>query len=227
MGGHLLFFRKMVVKPEAPIEPGSIVDVVDRAGAFVGRGFYNPRSEVAVRILTSDPGEDAGPAFLASRLKAAAALRHDLLKLPAQTEAYRLCHAEGDGLTGLIIDRFGPLVVAELFSRGWFKLLEPLKAALAELLPGTGFHVPPHAKIMELEGFRLPPVPHVDPIVVQEHGVKFKIDPARGHKTGFFCDQRDNRREVAALAAGRTVLDLCSYTGGFALNAARAGAKRV
>ncbi len=226
-GGQLTFFRKMVIKPERAIEPGSIVDVIDRQGKFVGRGFYNPRSEVAVRILTTETGDEDGVAFLDSRLRSAIAFRHDVLKLPAQTGAYRVCHAEGDGLSGLIIDRYGPVVVAELFSRGWFKLLDRLRATVAELLPQTTLHVRADAQTMEWEGFALPPAPAVEPVVVEEHGVNYRVDVARGHKTGFFCDQRENRRAVAGLAAGRNVLDLCAYTGGFALNAALAGAARV
>lgn len=225
--GHLHFFQKMVHRPDAPIDPGTLVDVVDRDGAFVGRGFYNPRSTIAVRLLTTDPAEPVGDDFFRSRLRAAVALRHDLLRLPEVTDAYRVCHAEGDGLSGLIVDRLGPVLSIELFSRGFFKLLEPVKGWLLEHFPGSRFHVRADAEIAEIEGFRPPAGEALQGVVVREHGLEFRIDFEHGHKTGFFCDQRDNRCAAGRLARGLEVLDLCTYTGGFAISAAKGGAKRV
>jgi 23S rRNA (cytosine1962-C5)-methyltransferase len=215
----------MVEFPDRSVAPGALVDVVDRRGEFAGVGFFNPRSEVAVRLLSTT--QENGTGFLEERLRAAVALRHDILKLPAATEAYRLCHAEGDGLTGLILDRFGPVAVAQLFSLGWLVQLDLLKAALRALLPNTAIHVAADAKAAELEGFDPPDAPPPAPVVVAENGVQFRVNFATGHKTGFFCDQRDNRRAVAELAAGRAMLDLCCYTGGFGIGAAKAGARSV
>ncbi len=225
--GHLHFYRKMVRRPDAPIDPGTLVDVLDRDGAFVGRAFYNPRSNIALRLLTTDPAEPDGDDFFRARLRAAVALRHDLLRLPDVTDAYRICHAEGDGLSGLIVDRLGPVLSIELFSRGFFKILEKVKAWLLEIFPKSAFSVRADEVIAEIEGFRLPPPAAVEGVVVREHGVEFRVDFERGHKTGFFCDQRDNRAAVARMATGRDALDLCTYTGGFAISAAKGGAKRV
>jgi 23S rRNA (cytosine1962-C5)-methyltransferase len=222
---HLFYFRKMVVKPETFIEAGAVVDVVDRNGAFAGVGFYNPKSEIAIRLLSvaEAPGDD----LLERRLRDAVALRHDLLKLRDATDAYRVCHAEGDGLTGLVIDRFAGVVVAQLYSLGWFRRIGDIRRVIGELFPGAAVHVTTDDQAARLEGFTLPAAPVPPGVVITEHGAKYRVDFATGHKTGFFCDQRENRRAVAALAPGRTMLDLCCYTGGFALQAALAGAKRV
>lgn len=225
--GHLHFYRKMVRTPDAPIDPGTLVDVLDRDGSFVGRAFYNPRSNIALRLLTTDPAQPAGEDFFRARLRDAVALRHDLLKLPAVTDAYRVCHSEGDGLSGLVVDRLGSVLSIEIFSRGFFKILDRVKGWLLELYPGSKFCVRADDTAAELEGFNPPPPETPEGVIVREHGVEFRVDFERGHKTGFFCDQRDNRAAVARMAAGRRLLDLCSYTGGFAISAARAGAQRV
>jgi 23S rRNA (cytosine1962-C5)-methyltransferase len=210
---HLFFFRKMVVKPERFIEAGAIVDVVDRAGAPVGCGFYNPKSEVAVRML-GQPEDN----LIENRLRAAVAFRESL-KIDA--DAYRLCHSEGDGLSGLVIDRYGEVHSVEIFSLGMLKQVDVVKA----LLPNV--FVQADERTQTLEGFRLPASKPPEGVVIREHGVHYRVDFARGHKTGFFCDQRENRKMVAELARGKDLLDLCCYTGGFAVAAAKNGANRV
>lgn len=210
---HLHFFRKMVKKPETPIEPGSIVDVFDRSGTPLGCGFYNPRSEIALRML--GPSEEG---LLERRVRDAVAFRDSL---GIESDAYRVCHAEGDGLPGLVVDRYGPVHSIELFSLGMYRQLLLLRA----LFPNAWARA--DERTQELEGFRMEPEDPPRPVVVTEGGVKFRIDFASGHKTGFFCDQRENRRAVARLAKGKSVLDLCCYTGGFAVAAAVGGASRV
>jgi 23S rRNA (cytosine1962-C5)-methyltransferase len=210
---HLHFFRKMVKKPEKFIEAGAIVDVVDRAGHPIGCGFYNPKSEIAVRMLgTPEEG------LVEKRLREAVALRESLR---IDADAYRVCHSEGDGLPGLIVDRFGDLFSVELFSLGMLKQMAAVRAVLPRVF------VQADERTQMLEGFRLPPEKPPEGVVIREHGVEFRVDFARGHKTGFFCDQRENRKAVAELARGKDLLDLCCYTGGFAVAAAKAGARKV
>lgn len=225
--GHLHFYRKMVHRPDVPIDPGTLVDVLDRDGAFVGRAFYNPRSNIALRLLTTDPAQPAGEDFFRARLREAVALRHDILQIPRAADAYRVCHSEGDGLSGLVVDRYGPVLSIEIFSRGFLKILDRVKAWLLELFPGSKFCVRADDTAAQLEGFNPPPPETPDGVIVREHGIGYRVDFERGHKTGFFCDQRDNRAAVGRLSGGRDVLDLCTYTGGFALSAGKAGARRV
>ncbi|HZN61286.1 MAG TPA: class I SAM-dependent rRNA methyltransferase, partial [Planctomycetota bacterium] len=225
--GHLHFFRKMVHTPEIPIDPGALVDVLDRDGSFVGRGFYNPRSNITVRLLTTDASQGSAEEFIRARLRDAVALRHDLLKLPSVSDAYRVCHSEGDGLSGLVVDRYGPVLSIEIFSRGFLKLLDRVKAWLLELYPGSAFCVRADDTAAKLEGFNPPPAETPEGVIIREHGIGFRVDFERGHKTGFFCDQRDNRAAAGRMAAGRNVLDLCTYSGGFALSTAKGGAQRV
>jgi 23S rRNA (cytosine1962-C5)-methyltransferase len=210
---HLFFFRKMVVKPDTFIEAGSIVDVVDRTGANLGCGFYNPKSEITVRMLGA--AEDD---LIWKRLQAAVAFRKSL---GIEADAYRVCHSEGDGLSGLVVDRYAGVHSIEIFSLGMLRQLE----AIRKFFPNA--FVQADARTQELEGFTLPPEKPPEGVVVQEHGVQFRVDFERGHKTGFFCDQRENRKAVAELAKGKDLLDLCCYTGGFAVSAAKAGARRV
>ncbi|KAF0244627.1 MAG: hypothetical protein FD180_2353 [Planctomycetota bacterium] len=215
----------MVEYADRSVEPGTLVDVEDRTGAFAGTGFYNPDSEITIRLLSTRREESDD--FIDERLRTAVALRHDLLKLPEVTEAYRAAHAEGDGLTGLILDRFGPVLVAQLWSRGWFVRREALRASLKKVFPNASVRFVADDRAMENEGFEMPDEPPPGPVVIAEHGAQFRVNFTTGHKTGFFCDQRDNRRAVAAMSAGKTVLDLCCYTGGFAVHAAKSGAKKV
>jgi 23S rRNA (cytosine1962-C5)-methyltransferase len=203
----------MVVKPETFIEAGSIVDVVDRTGAPIGCGFYNPKSEIALRML--GPSEDG---LLERRLREAVAFRESL---GIEADAYRVCHAEGDGLPGLIVDRYADVHAVELFSLGMLKQLDVIRG----FFPKT--YVTADERTQALEGFKLPFQKAPEGVVIREHGVEYRIDFVRGHKTGFFCDQRENRREVARLARGKDLLDLCCYTGGFAVAAAKGGANRV
>ncbi len=210
---HLFFYRKMVVKPDTFIQAGEIVDVLDRRGAPVGCGFYNPKSEIALRMLGA-PEDD----LIGKRLRAAIAFRESLR---IDADCWRVCHSEGDGLSGLVVDRYADVHAIQLFSLGFFRKMDLLRT----LLPGAWFTA--DERVQDLEGFRLPPQKPPEGVVVREHGVQFRVDFARGHKTGFFCDQRESRLAVAGLARGRDLLDLCCYTGGFAVSAAKAGARRV
>src|SRR5262249_48252563 len=112
---HPWIFQKMVEKPAVRIPPGSVVDVVDRDGQWVGRGFYNGHSRISLRILTADANEAVDGEFIAKKLDRALALRRDWLKLDAVTDSYRVAHAEADGLSGLVVDKFADMVVIEFF----------------------------------------------------------------------------------------------------------------
>jgi 23S rRNA (cytosine1962-C5)-methyltransferase len=225
---HPWVFQKMVEKPAERIAPGSVVDVEDRDGNRVGRAFYNGHSRIALRLLSSDPAEAIDAAFFARRISRAVALRRDWLKLDAVTDSYRVVHAEGDELSGLVADRFRSTIVLEFFSAGMFRFREAIRAALETNFPGSVFHWFAEEHVQKQESFDCRTLEAPPPEVITENGVKFRVMPGGKHKTGFFLDQRDNRRRLAEFCGGRRVLDLCCNSGGFSVYAkALGGAEEV
>jgi 23S rRNA (cytosine1962-C5)-methyltransferase len=221
---HPWVFQKMVEKPAVKPPPGSVVDVVDKDGQWVGRGLYNGHSRIAIRLLTIDAGEAIDEAFFQRRLDRALALRRQWLQLDAITDAYRLVHSEGDGLSGLVTDRFGSTIVLEFFAAGMYRFRPVIEQLLAGHFPESQFYWFAEEHVQKQESFdcRSPEPP--PPGVITEHGVRFRVAPGSKHKTGFFLDQRDNRQALSRFCRGRRVLDLCCNTGGFAVCAKVAGA---
>jgi 23S rRNA (cytosine1962-C5)-methyltransferase len=164
--------------------------------------------------------------FWQGRLEQAVELRRDLLRLDLVTDAYRLVHAEADGLTGLVVDRLGDVLSAEVFSLGMFQRAEELLRRLGTLCGTRHSIVQVPDQVHGQEGFLSNPIrtPDFPPnAIVSEFGTRFRVSFEKVHKTGFFCDQRENRRMLASFCEGRSVLDLCCYTGGFAIQAKRLG----
>jgi 23S rRNA (cytosine1962-C5)-methyltransferase len=213
----------MVEKPSVRIPPGSVVDVEDRDGNRVGRGFYNGHSRISLRILTADPAEAVDAEFFARRLGRAVSLRREWLRLDDVTDSYRLVHSEGDGLSGLVVDRFGQTLVLEFFSAGMYRFRDAIRSVLETHYPGCRFYWFAEEHVQKQESFDCRPPEPPPPDVITEHGVKFRVAPGGKHKTGFFLDQRDNRRYLAGFCAGRRVLDLCCNSGGFAVYAKALG----
>jgi 23S rRNA (cytosine1962-C5)-methyltransferase len=229
-GTHQFVYRKMVEGPVGAATPnhGDLVRVVDRDGVHLGFALWNGRSQISLRFL-SRASEPPGPDFWSRRIEEAAALRTTVLNLDRHTNAYRVIHAEGDGLSGLIVDRFDDVLSVEVFSLGMYQRIGPILSLCAARLGTSHFRVGVDERVARLEDFsgRSLVSAHLPlRVTVQEHGIRYRIHFAEGHKTGFFCDQRDNRRELAGFCGGRTVLDLCCYTGGFGLNALVRGEAR-
>ncbi|MFO0800133.1 MAG: class I SAM-dependent rRNA methyltransferase [Gemmataceae bacterium] len=220
---HPWVFQKMVERPAARIPPGSVVEVRDRAGQWVGRAFYNGHSRITLRMLTTDAEEHVDAAFFAKKIAAAVAFRRDVLKLDADTDACRLIHSEADGLSGLVVDRFADTIVVEFFSAGMFKQRDVIRAALSELFPGAKFYWFAEEHVGKQESFDCRPPEPPPPGLITEHGLKFRVAPGSKHKTGFFVDQRENRRTLASFCHGKRVLDLCCNTGGFSVYAKALG----
>jgi 23S rRNA (cytosine1962-C5)-methyltransferase len=220
---HPWIFQKMVEKPTTRIPPGTVVEIVERTGQWVGRGFYNGHSRIALRLLTADQNEPIDAAFFARKLAAAVALRRDILKLDEVSNAYRLVHSEADGLSGLIVDRFGDTLVLEFFAAGMFKQRAAIIEALGTHFPNARYYWFAEEHVGKQESFdcRSPEPPPSD--VITEHGLKFRVAPGSKHKTGFFVDQRDNRKRLAGFCGGKRVLDICCNTGGFAVYAKALG----
>jgi 23S rRNA (cytosine1962-C5)-methyltransferase len=218
---HPFLYRRMVDRADASAQPGDLVEVIGRDGERFGYGLYNPRSEIVVRMLGYD--QDApSEAFWQQRLERAVELRRDLLRLDEATNAYRVVHAEGDGLTGLVVDRFGDVLSAEIFSLGMYQRAQEILARLTALCGTRHTILSVDAQVHGQEGFLAESVASPDAprqVTITEHGTRFRVRFAEGHKTGFFCDQRDNRRQLAQFCRGKSVLDLCCYTGGFAVQA--------
>ena len=223
-GTHPWIFQRMLEKPEHRPKPGTIVDLFDVEGQWAGRGFYNGHSRISLRVLTNQPDETVDADWFDRRIAQAVALRRELLRLDEVSDAWRVFHSEGDGISGLVIDRYGDLLVVEFFSAGAFRHREWVYAALSRLFPGCRFYsfAEEHVQKQESFDFRSPEPPK--PSIVSENGVKFRVQPGSGHKTGFFADQRDNREFLARFCAGKRVLDLCCNSGGFALYAKVRGA---
>jgi 23S rRNA (cytosine1962-C5)-methyltransferase len=229
-GTHPFVFRKMIIGPVGARVPnlGDMVKVVDRDERVLGFGLWNPRSQISLRMLTRE-SEPPDQSFWEKRIKQAVALRVNALGLDAESNAYRLIHAEGDGLTGLIVDRFDDVLSAEVFSLGIYQRIGPIMELCMKETGTSHFRVKVDERVALQEDFPGRPLasPQLPPrVTIHEHGVRYRIRFEEGHKTGFFCDQRDNRHDLARFCADRTVLDACCYTGGFGLNALLRGKAR-
>jgi len=224
---HPWIFQKLVEKPAAKPRPGTIVEIVGVEGEWIGRGFYNGHSRIALRILETDREVPVDAAWFARRIAAAVSLRRDVLGLDAVSDAWRVVHSEGDGLSGLVVDRYGDLLVVEYFSAGMFRHREWIYDALRAQFPGCRFHAFADEHVQKQESFDFRGSEPAAPSIITEHGIRFRADPAGAHKTGFFADQRDNRQWLSQHVAGKRVLDLCCNTGGFGVYAAVRGASDV
>lgn len=224
---HPWIFQRLVEKPAQRPKPGEVVDVVGVDGEFIGRGFYNGHSRIAIRILETDPAVPVDAGWFSRKIADAVALRREVLLLDEVSDAWRVVHAEGDGLSGLVVDRYADLLVVEFFSAGMFRHREWIYEALREQFPGCRFHAFADEHVQKQESFDFRGTEPAAPAIITEYGVKFRADPAGAHKTGFFADQRENRQWLSGQVAGKRVLDLCCNTGGFAVYAAVRGASEV
>jgi 23S rRNA (cytosine1962-C5)-methyltransferase len=218
---------KSDVADAGEVEPGGVVTVVDAAGRFVGRGFFNPRPTLCCRILTWDD-EAVDAAFLARRVGRALQAR---ARDGAVLEVGRLVWSEADGLPGFVADRYGPVLVVQCLTLGMARVRDDLVAALRSRLGEVPVFSTDDTVVAGLEGFE-PAARWVDragpeEVVVDEGGVGLAVRPGAGHKTGVYLDQADNRRRIAGVAGAGDVLDVFAYTAGFACHALRAGARRA
>jgi 23S rRNA (cytosine1962-C5)-methyltransferase len=217
-----------VARLEGP-EDAPLVQVFDAAGKPLGLGFHSPRSQIRVRMLGAGAAA-ADRSFFAARLAEARALRQAVL--PPETTGYRLLNAEGDGVPGWTVDRFGDLLVSQITVAGLEALRGEAYAALSEAVPGAAIVQANDVPVRRAEGLSFAGEERIagDPppeVPFTESGVAFTAELAGGQKTGFYCDQRENRRRAERLAGGRSVLDLFAHTGAFGVYALRGGAARV
>jgi 23S rRNA (cytosine1962-C5)-methyltransferase len=228
-GGHPWAFSNEIEMDAAvkALPPGELVTLTRKDGRTLGVALFNPHSLIAARMLSRDPTAEINARFFERRLQRALKLRERLVDVPF----YRLAHAEADGFPGAVIDRFGEIVVVEVNSAGMDRLTEPLAAAIDKVLAPATILLRGEGAARDSEG--LTPMSRFakggldGPITVQENGARFLADLSAGQKTGWFYDQRDNRALMARFAKGGSFLDVYSYTGGFGVQAAAAGATDV
>lgn len=207
------------VSPDAA--PGNIINVYDKNGELFGGGFWNPKSRTPLRMLYHGnkllTEED-----LEFSLHRAVAWRREDCKLDTTTNAYRVIHGDSDGLGGLIADRYGDVLSLEVSTLGVWQRLNRWLPLLHQQC-GTERHVisvdPAIARMEGIDPSTAPASKPVQRVRIVENGVQFEVDFAQGHKTGFFCDQRDNRLKLSKLVSGKSLLDLCCYSGGFSIHA--------
>jgi 23S rRNA (cytosine1962-C5)-methyltransferase len=228
-GGHPWIYSNEVRMDAGAkaLAPGTLVTLRRADESALGVATFNPHTLLAARFLDRDAGRPIGRRFFARRLEHALKLREQLFDVPY----YRLVHAEADGLPGLVVDRFGTVLVVQSNAAGMSRLEPLILDALGDLLKPEAIVLRNDSPVRALEGLasetKVASGRFEGPISVQENGAVFRADLLAGQKTGWFFDQRGNRRFVASLAHGARLLDLYCYTGGFAVQAARAGAAAV
>lgn len=228
---HPWIFSGAVQRVLGPVADGDLVRVVDHQGGYLATGYLNRRSQIVVRLLSWRADEELDTGFWCGRLRRAIEGRSRLASDPA-TDAYRLVHAEADGLPGLIVDRYGDWLVMQCLTLGLARRRDLIADLLVELVAPAGIYARDDAKVRLKEGLALessnlrgrdPP----DPLEIVEHGHRFLVDVRRGHKTGFYLDQRENRQRTAAYCRGADVLNAFAYTGAFGVDAAHGAALSV
>ncbi len=230
--GEPWVFSKAIIDSTFNLDPGDYIDLRSRDGKVIGQGFFNPFSEIMVRVVRwwdEDAPFDVEE-LIEWRIRQALQLRHRLGLPNISTNVYRLLNSEGDRLSGLIIDIFDKVAVVQ-YSAYWVSVYAMhIRRVLFDLLDIEAVVFRPSKTAMERE--QLPKIKSelsddVDETIITEHGIKYKIDPREGQKTGFYIDQRDNRLMLRAFANGAKCLDVCSFTGGFSINMAAGGAESI
>ena len=224
---HPWIFRSDIGRVEGEFLPGDVVDIVSSKGRFLARGYYNPNSQIALRIMTYREDESVDRALIFRRIHEAVEYRRAF----ADLKSCRLVFAESDRLPALIVDAFGDVLVLQCLALGMERFKQDIVDALVDELHPRGIWERNDVPVRKLEGLEMTTgllygeVP--DRVLMTENGVKFWVDVKEGQKTGFFLDQKENRAAIAPFVKDRTVLDCFTHTGSFALHAGKYGAKEV
>jgi 23S rRNA (cytosine1962-C5)-methyltransferase len=235
--GHPWIFDQAITEQSHAGSPGDLAVIFDDRRRFLAVGLYDPTSPIRVRILQSRQPATINADWFKKKLEAAVSLRSPLDEQPTDraTTGYRLVHGENDGLPGLVIDRYAGTLVIKLYTSAWIPHLKEVCPALAQVRPAERLILRLSRTLLKqsdhLSGLRdgqvLSGAPVAAPILFHENGLFFEADPILGQKTGFFLDQRENRRRVELLSKDRSILNVFAYTGGFSVYAARGGASQV
>ena len=195
-------FPNMITAVSEEAKPGALIRVYDKEGGRFGHGLYNPKAKVPLT---------------------------QVFPLAESTDAFRVIHSDADGLSGLIVDRYGDVLVVDIHSLGIFERYERWLPRIHESLGTKQEIVRVDPEVARMEGIDHNRIPraNVRPVKIREHCIRYEVNFEEGHKTGFFCDQRDNRHRLVSLVEGKRVADVCCYTGGFALSAVAGNAAEV
>ncbi len=230
---HPWVFSGAIHRVEEDVSPGDLVQIVDSNGRFLATAYYNPKSQIQGRILSWDADEKINTTFWKKKIERAVNGR-TRLQLHPQTNAYRLINAEADGLPGLVVDKYGDYLVIQCLTLGIDQRKEQIIKLLAQALRPKGIVERSDVDVRKKEGLPLISQPcwgkePPDELLIQENGLQFGVQLLAGHKTGFYLDQRDNRLIVAQPqhVAGKEILNLFAYTGGFGIYAAANKAKAI
>ena len=226
---HPTLYPAMIRGASPDAKPGDLVAIYDKDDRPFGAGLWNPKARVPLRAIYHglDPFSEEDFVALLDR---AIDLRLATLGLPEHTDAFRVVHSDGDSLSGLVVDKFADVLAVSTHSLGVHQRLPVWLKHLHARLGTRKTVLEVDDRAARLEGITRRHAPSPSPseavrsVKIREHGIRYEVDFEAGHKTGFFCDQRDNRRRLAAFTRGKRVLDLCCYTGGFSLAAKVLGA---
>jgi 23S rRNA (cytosine1962-C5)-methyltransferase len=224
---HPWVYTYSVAGVEGEPSAGDEVELFSHEGVFIARGLFIPASTLCTRFYRWDPGP-LDPGFWRQKLEAAVRLRRKVLRLDERSSAYRLVFSEGDGLSGLVMDRYELWLVAHFSSLAILRRWELLLGQLLELTGAEGILARPDRAVVAEEGLDRHDVRFVGsvpvaPVAVIENGLTYEVELGSGQKTGFYCDQRENRLAVARYCRGKRVLDLFCFTGGLSLSALKRG----
>ena len=226
--GHPWVFSNEIREIAGEREPGAAAEIFDAGGAFIGVGYYNPRTLIAARILSRTRADIDSPAFYRELIASAVSRRH--LLSPGMT-SFRAVYGEGDFLPGLVVDKYGDYLAVQFLTCGMEKRRETIIGVLLELFAPRGIIARNDAAVRALEGLEeTVEVLSGDPpeiVEIEEHSLRFRIDLLRGQKTGHFLDQKDNHLLLKDMVIGKEVLDCFCYSGSWGIHAAAFGAARV
>jgi 23S rRNA (cytosine1962-C5)-methyltransferase len=229
---HPWLFSGAVEKITDAPQDGDEVAVFSNKGVFIAYGLYNSKSQIIVRLYSWDAEKELTQEFFIEKIKNAVNLRKNILGLYNNNSACRLIFSEGDGLSGLTVDRYNDFLIFQITSLALYKKIDMIRESIIEICKPEGIYLRTEKGIGETEGLMVRDG-HLwgkeieRPVKIVENDIIFEADLRTGQKTGFYTDQRENRRAVREFASGKNVLDMCCYSGGFSINCAKYGAVSV
>lgn len=227
---HPSIWPKMVAKASSDAKAGDWVEVIGKDGERFGWGLYNPKSKMPLRLVSHSVQEIDESEFFSDAIRNAAQLRREVHKIDRHTNSYRAIHGDADFMPGIVADKFADVLSIELTSLAAWQRLPTWLPLLHESFDTSRAFISVDPQLARVEGIPDKGRSESDPlkkVKIEEHGIRYEVDFSAGHKTGFFCDQRENRRRFGQLAKDLRVLDLCCYSGGFSISAALAGAREI